>query len=295
MALSAENTAVGFIGTGVMGKSMAGHLQKAGYTLHIYTRTAAKAQELMDQGAIWHDTPGKLAQACQVIFTMVGYPSDVEEVYLGENGLVRSAAQDTYLVDMTTSSPQLAQRIYEAAAAEGLHAMDAPVSGGDIGARDAKLSIMVGGDAADFEAVKPLFELMGTNIVHQGSAGAGQHTKMCNQIAIASNMMGVCEAVAYAKTSGLNPENVLKSISTGAAGSWSLSNLAPRMIKGDFEPGFYVKHFIKDMRIALESAKDMGLNVPGLSLAESLYEKMSEMGYDEKGTQVLVQYYFQQA
>ncbi|PYE47202.1 NAD(P)-dependent oxidoreductase [Paenibacillus barcinonensis] len=290
---SPEETKVGFIGTGVMGKSMAGHIQRAGYALHVYTRTAAKAEELVNQGAVWHETPAALAAVCDVIITMVGYPKDVEEIYLGENGLVAHAKPGSYLIDMTTSSPLLAARISEAAAARGLHALDAPVSGGDIGARDGRLSIMVGGDADAFEAVRPLFEQMGTNIVLQGKPGAGQHTKMCNQIAIASGMMGVCEALAYAKTSGLDAENVLKSIATGAAGSWSLSNLGPRMIKGDYEPGFYVKHFIKDMGIALESAQAMGMKTPGLALAESLYQEISKNGMDEKGTQVLYTYYLQ--
>ena len=291
MIVSPEQTTVGFIGTGVMGKSMAGHLQKAGYALHVYTRTAAKAEELIKQGATWHESPASLAAACGVIITMVGYPKDVEEIYLGENGIIANAPSGAYLIDMTTSSPQLAARIYEEALKSGLHALDAPVSGGDIGAKNATLSIMVGGEKADYEAVRPIFELMGKNIVHQGPAGAGQHTKMCNQIAIASNMMGVCEALAYAKTSGLDPENVLKSIETGAAGSWSLSNLGPRMIAGDYEPGFFVKHFIKDMGIALSSAEEMGLQTPGLALAKSLYEELSELGYDDKGTQILYQYY----
>lgn len=291
MIVSPEQTTVGFIGTGVMGKSMAGHLQKAGYALHVYTRTAAKAEELIKQGATWHESPASLAAACGVIITMVGYPKDVEEIYLGENGIIANAPSGAYLIDMTTSSPQLAARIYEEALKSGLHALDAPVSGGDIGAKNATLSIMVGGEKADYEAVRPIFELMGKNIVLQGTAGAGQHTKMCNQIAIASNMMGVCEALAYAKTSGLDPENVLKSIETGAAGSWSLSNLGPRMIAGDYEPGFFVKHFIKDMGIALSSAEEMGLQTPGLALAKSLYEELSELGYDDKGTQILYQYY----
>ncbi|MBD7970847.1 NAD(P)-dependent oxidoreductase [Paenibacillus gallinarum] len=291
MIVSPEQTTVGFIGTGVMGKSMAGHLQKAGYALHVYTRTAAKAEELIKQGATWHESPASLAAACGVIITMVGYPKDVEEIYLGENGIIANAPSGAYLIDMTTSSPQLAARIYEEALKSGLHALDAPVSGGDIGAKNAKLSIMVGGEKTDYEAVRPIFELMGKNIVHQGPAGAGQHTKMCNQIAIASNMMGVCEALAYAKTSGLDPEIVLKSIETGAAGSWSLSNLGPRMIAGDYEPGFFVKHFIKDMGIALSSAEEMGLQTPGLALAKSLYEELSELGYDDKGTQILYQYY----
>lgn len=291
MTIAPEHTAVGFVGLGVMGQSMAGQILKAGYPLHVYTRTASKAERLVADGAVWHDTPAQLAQACDVIITIVGYPKDVEEVYLGPDGLVAHAKEGAYLIDMTTSSPQLARRIYEAASAKGLHALDAPVSGGDVGAREARLSIMVGGDREAAEAVYPLLSTMGTNIVHQGEAGAGQHTKMCNQIAIASNMMGVCEALAYAESAGLDPETVLKSIESGAAGSWSLSNLGPRMIAGNLEPGFYIKHFIKDMGIALESAKEMNLVTPGLSLAESLYRQLAEKGYEDKGTQALIKYY----
>jgi 3-hydroxyisobutyrate dehydrogenase len=287
MALKPGTSKIGFIGIGVMGKSMAEHLVKVGYELHVYTRTQAKADELIRQGATWHDSPASLASYCDAIITMVGYPKDVEEIYLGEKGLIAHSKQGAYLMDMTTSSPLLAEQIYEAAAKRGLHALDAPVSGGDVGAREQRLSIMVGGDKDAFEAVRPIFELMGTNIVHQGKAGAGQHTKMCNQIAIASNMLGICEALAYAKSSGLDPKTVLASIETGAAGSWSLSNLAPRIIAGNFEPGFYVKHFIKDMGIALEAAKKQGLDLPGLTLAESLYQRLADMGYADKGTQAL--------
>lgn len=291
MSSKLEQAAVGFIGTGVMGKSMARHIMKAGHKVHVHTRTASKADELVQEGAVWQNTPAKLAAECDVIITMVGYPNDVEQIYLGEDGLIAHARRGAYLIDMTTSSPLLAKRIYEAAAAKGQHALDAPVSGGDIGAREARLSIMVGGEQEDYEAVLPILKLMGTNIVLQGTAGAGQHTKMCNQIAIATNMIGVCEALAYAKHAGLNPEQVLKSIESGAAGSWSLSNLGPRMIAGNFEPGFYVKHFIKDMGIALESAKEMGMDTPGLALAVSLYRQLSELGYDEKGTQVLYKHW----
>lgn len=291
MSLSPQHTSVGFIGIGVMGKSMAGHLLDAGYTLHVYTRTASKADELVKRGATLHHSPEELAKACDVVITMVGYPHDVEEIYLQADGLLAHARPGAYFIDMTTSSPQLAQRIHEACAAKSVHALDAPVSGGDIGARDAKLSIMVGGDKETYDAVLPILQLMGSNIVRQGAAGAGQHTKMCNQIAIASNMMGVCEALAYAKSSGLDPASVLQSIESGAAGSWSLSNLGKRMIDGNFEPGFYIKHFIKDMGIALQSAKEMGLNTPGLALAESIYKQLAELGYGEKGTQALYLYY----
>ncbi|WNB92222.1 NAD(P)-dependent oxidoreductase [Bacillus sp. NEB1478] len=278
---------IGFIGTGVMGKSMAGHLMKAGYPLYVYTRTKEKADELIDQGAKWASSPAEIAQNADIIITMVGYPSDVEHVYLSEEGLVAHAKPGSFLIDMTTSSPQLAQKIAAAAAEKDVQAFDAPVSGGDIGAKEARLSIMVGGDQPAFEELKTVFSLMGSNVVYQGKAGSGQHTKMCNQIAIASGMIGVCEAILYAEKAGLDPETVLKSIESGAAGSWSLSNLAPRMLKGDFAPGFYVKHFIKDMTIALNSAEEMGLVTPGLSLTKKLYEELAEMGEENSGTHAL--------
>jgi 3-hydroxyisobutyrate dehydrogenase len=287
MNVQPGKTKVGFVGLGVMGKSMAGHILAAGYDLYVYNRTKAKAASLVERGAHWCDSPGALAPQCDVVITMVGFPRDVEEVYFGENGLLQHAKPGAVLIDMTTSSPMLAERIAAAAEERGLRALDAPVSGGDVGAREARLSIMVGGAQETFEAVLPLLQVMGKNIVRQGEAGAGQHTKMCNQIAIASNMIGVCEALAYAKRSGLDPEQVLASIAAGAAGSWSLSNLAPRIIKGDFAPGFYVKHFIKDMGIALESAEAMKLELPGLALAKSLYEKLAAMGEEDSGTQAL--------
>lgn len=278
---------VGFIGTGVMGKSMAGHIMKAGFKTLIYTRTASRAQELIEQGALWKDTVAELAAEADVIITMVGYPKDVEEIYLGENGILANAKPGTYVIDMTTSSPLLAQKIYTDAKAYGIHSIDAPVSGGDIGARNAQLSIMCGGDQSVFDAVLPILQTMGKNIILQGAAGAGQHTKMCNQIAIATNMIGVCEAMIYAKKAGLNQQAVLQTIESGAAGSWSLSNLGPRMIRGDFEPGFYVKHFIKDMGIALEAAKEMNMWTPGLSLAKSLYDELAAAGLENKGTHAL--------
>jgi 3-hydroxyisobutyrate dehydrogenase len=289
--LEQQSTVIGFIGTGVMGNSMAGHLLKAGYQVVVYTRTKQKAEYLLDQGAQWANSPKEVAQSASLIITMVGYPKDVEEVYLGENGLVPNSRENTYLLDMTTSTPTLAVKIHEEASKNGLHFLDAPVSGGDIGARDARLSIMVGGDYADFEAVEPILRHIGTNIVYQGKAGSGQHTKMCNQITIASNMIGVCEALVYAKKAGLDPETVLKSISSGAAGSWSLSNLGPRIIDGDFEPGFYIKHFIKDMNIALEEAKQMGIATPGLALAQSLYTQLAENGEENSGTQALFKHW----
>ncbi|MEW4285081.1 NAD(P)-dependent oxidoreductase [Priestia koreensis] len=282
---------VGFIGTGVMGKSMASHLMKAGHEVHVYTRTKEKAVELIESGAVWCETPKEVAQTSDVIITMVGYPSDVEEIYLGENGLLAHAKKGTYFIDMTTSKPSLAVRIHEKANEQGMFSLDAPVSGGDVGAREATLTIMVGGDENAFQACKPILELLGSNVILQGDAGAGQHTKMCNQIAIASNMMGVSEAIVYAEKAGLNPEVVLQSISSGAAGSWSLSNLAPRMIKGDFEPGFYIKHFIKDMGIALEEAEAMNMDVPGLQQAKKLYDSLAAQGKADKGTQALYELY----
>ncbi|WP_138752798.1 NAD(P)-dependent oxidoreductase [Paenibacillus sinopodophylli] len=286
--------AIGFIGTGIMGASMAGHLLESGYKLNVYNRTKTRADGLTAKGAVWRESPKEVAAHSDIIFTMLGYPADVEEVYLGEGGLLRYARPSAIFIDMTTSSPSLAKRIQLKAESIGLQTLDAPVSGGDIGAREARLSIMVGGKEETYEAVLPLFEHMGQNIVHQGSAGSGQFTKMCNQIAIASNMIGVSEALAYAKSSGLDPSKVLKSIETGAAGSWSLSNLGPRIIKGDFAPGFYVKHFMKDIKIAIESAEEMGLSLPGLALARSLYEKVIEQGDEDSGTQALYNVIFQQ-
>ncbi|KUP42843.1 NAD(P)-dependent oxidoreductase [Bacillus velezensis] len=279
------NKTVGFIGLGVMGNSMATHILEAGYPVLVYTRTKQKAEEILNKGAVWQETVKDLSEKADIIITMVGYPSDVEDIYLGENGILRHAKEGTFVIDMTTSKPSLAKKIAEKAKEKSIHALDAPVSGGDIGARNGTLAIMVGGEKEAFEACLPLFSVMGENIQYQGPAGSGQHTKMCNQIAIAAGMVGVAEAMAYAEKSGLNPEQVLKSITTGAAGSWSLSNLAPRMLKGDFAPGFYVKHFIKDMGIALEEAELMGEEMPGLALAKSLYDKLSAQGEENSGTQ----------
>jgi 3-hydroxyisobutyrate dehydrogenase len=279
---------IGFIGTGVMGGSMAGHLLAAGHTLHITTRTRAKAQGLLDRGARWHESPAALAPGCDTICTMVGFPADVEAVYFGASGLMAASRPGTLLIDFTTSRPDLAARIAAEACSRGLQALDAPVSGGDKGAREATLSIMAGGGKEAFEAALPLFNLVGKRIVHQGPAGSGQHAKMCNQIAIAGNMIGVCEAMAYARQAGLDPEQVLASIASGAAGSWSLANLAPRMLVGDFAPGFYVKHFIKDLGIALEAARAMRLDLPGLELAHRLYRELARTGGAELGTQALI-------
>lgn len=282
-----SDTKIGFVGTGVMGKSMARNLMKKGYALSVFTRTKSKSDDLIQAGAEWKDTVAGLARSVDVIMTMVGFPNDVEEVYYGEDGILANAPEGTYIIDMTTSSPLLAEDIYKKAHANGQHVLDAPVSGGDVGAQNGSLTIMVGGDEADFKVLSPLFSALGENVIFQGPAGAGQHTKMSNQITIASNMVGVCEAMVYAKKAGLNPETVLESITNGAAGSWSLSNLAPRMLKGDFAPGFYVKHFIKDMGIALDSAKQMDITLPALELAERLYQKLAENGGGDNGTQAL--------
>jgi len=286
-----QATKIGFIGIGVMGKSMARHLMKGGYTVHIYSRTKEKAIDLIGEGAVWEESVAALAAGCQIIFTIVGFPPDVEEVYLGEKGILENISSGGYVIDMTTSKPQLAVTIADQAQKKGINALDAPVSGGDIGARDGRLSIMVGGEREVFETIRPLFELMGTNIVYQGVAGSGQHAKMCNQIVIAAGMVGVCEALSYADHSGLDVLTVLKSIESGAAGSWLLSNLGPRMVAGDFEPGFYVKHFIKDMTIASEAADSMNLDTPGLDLAKSLYEKLAAQGGSDDGTQALFTLY----
>ncbi|GGD89130.1 NAD(P)-dependent oxidoreductase [Paenibacillus nasutitermitis] len=288
---NAAKPAVGFIGIGVMGKSIVRNLMKAGYSLHVSSRTKSKAEDILQEGACWHDQPAEVAKHADVVMTMLGYPHDVEDVYYGEQGLLKHAAPDSVFVDLTTSSPELAVRLEQSARERDCFSLDAPVSGGDIGAREAKLSIMVGGSEEVFQRIRPIFEAIGTNIVYQGPAGAGQHTKMCNQIAIAANMLGVCEALRYAEKAGLDPDTVLKSIGSGAAGSWSLNNLAPRMIAGDFEPGFYVKHFIKDMGIALESAEAMGLEAHGLSLAKSLYERLAQAGEADSGTQALYKLY----
>jgi 3-hydroxyisobutyrate dehydrogenase-like beta-hydroxyacid dehydrogenase len=282
---------IGFIGMGVMGKSMASNLLDGGFTIHIYTRTKAKAEELLNKGAVWQDSPAEIASAVDIIITMIGYPKDVEDVYLGEKGILQNAKKGSIAIDMTTSSPQLAALIYKEAKALDISVLDAPVSGGDIGAKEGTLSIMTGGDKATFDQVRPLFEIMGKNIVYQGKAGSGQHCKMANQIAVASTMMGVCEALRYAEKAGLSPETVLESIEAGAAGSWALSNLAPRMIRGDFDPGFYVKHFIKDMNIALESSASLGLNAPGLRLVKELYDQLAEDGGENYGTHALYKQY----
>ncbi len=252
MSFSDTSTRIGWIGTGVMGSSMCGHLIDAGYPMTVYSRTRERAQPLIDKGAEWADTPALVTRGADVVFTIVGYPADVREVILGQHGVMLAARPGLVVVDMTTSEPSLAQEISEVARKNGVASLDAPVSGGDVGARNATLSIMVGGEAETVEAVRPLFEVIGKTIIHQGPAGAGQHTKMVNQTLIATGMIGVCEALLYAYRAGLNLETVLDAVGGGAAGSWSLSNYAPRMLKGDFAPGFMVEHFLKDMEITLE-------------------------------------------
>ncbi|MBL9218803.1 MAG: NAD(P)-dependent oxidoreductase [Opitutaceae bacterium] len=286
---------IAFIGTGVMGRSMAGHLLQAGHALHVFNRTKEKAAPLLAAGARWHDTAGAAAAQADFVFTIVGFPADVEATYFGADGVLAAAKPGAVLVDMTTSSPRLAQKIAAAAAAKGLAALDAPVSGGDVGAHEARLVIMVGGDAAAFARAQPLFELMGKNIALHGGPGAGQHCKMANQISIASIMMSWCEALTYAQRAGLDPARVIASIGGGAAASWSLNNLAPRALQGDFAPGFYVKHFLKDMRIALESAEAMQLDLPGLKQAKQLYDEVAARGWSEDGTQALLRLYQQRA
>ncbi len=288
-----KDEVIGFIGLGVMGNSMAGHLQSAGYALNVYNRTKERAQPLIDKGAKWQDSVADVAVHSNIIITIVGFPYDVEEVYLGAEGIIANAEPGSLLIDMTTSKPNLAQQIANDAAARNIASVDAPVSGGDLGAKEARLSIMVGANEDAFERAKPVLEIMGKNILLQGPPGSGQHTKMCNQIAIASLMIGIVEAMEYAKQSGLEPFTVLKSIESGAAGSWSLSNIAPRALKEDFAPGFYIKHFIKDMGIAIESATEMNLALPGLLLAKKLYDKLAELGYENDGTQALFRLYNQ--
>ena len=285
---------IGFIGTGVMGKSMASHLLAGGYSVRVYNRTEEKAKDLVEQGAIWCESPKVVASESDLIITMVGFPKDVQSVYLGPEGLIENSRAGTLLIDMTTSSPILAEEIEKEAMIKGLYALDAPVSGGDVGAREARLSIMVGGEKEALAQAMPVFKVMGKQISLMGKAGMGQHTKMSNQIAIASNMMGVCEALWYAERSGLDGKQVLEAISAGAAGSASLVNLGPRILRKDYAPGFYIKHFIKDMKIALDSAEEMKIDLPGLKLSLKLYEELAQKGHENEGTQGLIQWYYTQ-
>ncbi len=279
---------IGWVGTGVMGASMCGHLLAAGHPVSVYTRSKEKATDLISRGATWVASPAEAAATSDVTFAIVGFPSDVREVFLGDNGIVAGATDGSLIIDMTTSEPSLAVEIADAARAKGVGSIDAPVSGGDVGAKNAALSIMVGGDEEDVARARPLFELMGKAIVLQGGPGAGQHTKMVNQIVIASAMMGIAEGLLYAKQAGLDLSTVLESISGGAAGSWSLSNLAPRVVDGNFDPGFYVDHFVKDMGIALDEARAMQLSTPSLALAHQMYVALQSQGGGLNGTQAIV-------
>lgn len=279
---------IAWIGTGVMGQSMAGHLLSAGHALTVFSRTKEKTAALIAKGAVWTSSPKEAAVGAEIVCSMVGYPADVEEVFLGTNGALHGMRSKTLCIDFTTSSPSLARKIFEEAKKKDVSALDAPVSGGDIGAREARLSIMVGGEPAAFERALPIFQCLAKTIVYQGKPGSGQHAKMVNQIMIAGTMMGMCEGLLYAKKAKLNPETVLASVGVGAAASWSLSNLYPRILKGDFVPGFYVEHFVKDLQIALGEAKRMKLTMPGLALAEKLYAQLKFNGGARLGTQALI-------
>ncbi len=279
---------IGFIGIGVMGSSMVSRLIEAGYTAFIYSRTKAKAESLIEKGAIWCPTPCAVAENAEIVFTIVGFPQDVEDVYLGKDGLIEGAKTGSIFVDMTTTKPSLDISIAEKLKEKGAKMADAPVSGGDKGAREGTLSIMVGADDDVFEAIKPLLEVMGKNITHMGGIGSGQHAKMANQIVIAGTMAGVSEALIYGAAAGMDLEKMVSTISKGAAGCWTLDNLAPRVLNGDYNPGFMVEHFIKDMSIALEESEKMGLSLPSLALTRELYKAVKAEGYGKNGTQVLV-------
>lgn len=279
---------IGWIGTGVMGLSMSGHLQNAGNSLHIYNRTKSKSATLLERGGKWHDSPVYVAASSEILFTMVGFPSDVEEIYFGESGVLSSEKRPRIVVDMTTSKPSLAKRIAEVSSRYGIDSLDAPVSGGDIGAKNATLAIMVGGNKEAFDAVLPLFRLMGNNVSYMGESGAGQHTKMCNQILVAGTMIGVCESLLYASKLGMDEAAIIDVIGKGAASSWAVNNLGPRIVKGDYDPGFIVEHFIKDMGIALDEAATAGFSLPGLALVRQLYIALKAQGHGRSGTQALI-------
>jgi len=281
-------TRIGWIGTGVMGLSMCKHVLSKGYRVIVYNRTKSKAQPLLAGGAIWAKTPRAVAEKSDVVFTMIGFPEDVRKVYFGESGILAGCKPGSILVDMTTTSPSLAQEIYQMAASKSVHAIDAPVSGGDVGARAGTLSIMVGGNEEVVKTITPLLEIMGKQIVHQGGAGTGQHAKMCNQIVIASTMIGVSECLLYGHKAGLDLETMLRSITKGAAACWTLDNMAPRILKRDFDPGFFVEHFIKDMSIALDEAHRLNIALPGLALAHQLYLALKAQGHEKLGTQALM-------
>lgn len=285
--VSPPEAKIGWIGTGIMGAPMAMHLVEAGYDVSVYSRTKSKAEKHIAKGCTWYDTPSAMAGSCNIVFTIVGYPKDVEEVYFGKTGILKTLKKDSVVIDMTTTLPGLAARIDEACRKIGAHAVDAPVSGGEVGAINGALSVMIGGEKDVVEQLMPIIDVFSKNMVYQGKAGSGQHTKMCNQITIAGTMIGVCEALLYGTRAGLDLNTVLSSISKGAADCWSLDVLAPKIVAGDFEPGFIVGHFIKDLGIALEEADLMQLNLPGTALAKELYESVTKMGKGAKGTQSL--------
>jgi 3-hydroxyisobutyrate dehydrogenase/2-hydroxy-3-oxopropionate reductase len=282
---------IGFIGIGIMGKSMVRNLMKAGYEVAVYSRTKSKAEDILSEGAIWCEDVKACSKGRDGVITIVGYPQDVEEVYFGENGIIANADKGTCLIDMTTTSPKLAERIYVEAKQAELKALDAPVTGGDTGAREGTLTILAGGDRDTYDRCLPVFEAMGKAIRYEGKAGNGQHTKMCNQIAIAGALSGVCEAMVYAKANGLDVDTMVDSIATGAAGSAQLNAMAPRILSGDFAPGFFIKHFIKDMKLAAEEAEGAGIRLGVLDHVLSMYESMAASGHEEEGTQALVKYY----
>ncbi|HEY3198196.1 MAG TPA: NAD(P)-dependent oxidoreductase [Nitrospirales bacterium] len=282
------STRIGWVGLGVMGAPMCGHLLRQGYSLTVFTRTPAKAAQLLSEGAKWAESPAAVAQQSDVVFTMVGFPEDVREVYFGGPGLLKGAHAGTLLVDMTTTAPSLAREIFEASSARGMVSIDAPVSGGDVGAKSATLSIMVGGEQKTVDTIMPMLRALGRSIVYQGGPGMGQHAKLCNQIVIAGTMVGVCESLLYGYKAGLNLETMLASISAGAAACWTLTNLAPRILERNFDPGFMVDHFLKDMAIALDEARRMKLALPGLGLVQQLYLAVQSHGYGKCGTHALI-------
>jgi len=288
LTIKNDRTKIGWIGTGVMGLSMCRHIMEKGFAVTVYTRSRSKAEPLIEKGVVWASSPGQVAGSSDIIFTMLGFPEDVREVYMGKNGIFSGAKKGSILADMTTTSPSLAMEIYSSAKEKELYVIDAPVSGGDVGARSGTLSIMVGGDSEVVEALKPLLEAMGKKIVHQGPAGSGQHAKMCNQIVIAGTMIGVCESLLYGYKAGLDMNTMLSGISGGAAACWSLDNLAPRILNRNFDPGFFVEHFVKDMGIALDEAKKMKIVLPGLSLVHQLYLSVIANGGAKLGTQALM-------
>ena len=279
---------IGFIGTGVMGSSMVRHLLKAGYSVHVFNRTKEKAMPLVDEGAVWEETPADIAKVCDIIFTIVGYPEDVEKVYFGEIGIFKELTEDKIVIDMTTSTPAIAERIADKAQELGAISLDAPVSGGDLGAKNGTLTVMVGGDETAFNKVSPLFDTFSGTLNLFGPAGSGQHTKMVNQIMVAGTMTGMTEMLVYAEAAGLKLEEVIKTVNGGAAQNWSLGNYAPRILKEDYSPGFFVKHFVKDLKIVLDEAEKMDLNLPATKQAYALYEKLQNDGYGDDGTQALI-------